>query len=248
MTVTNKLVSKSAKNEREMTFSVNGAEIKLTPAIVKNYLVSGNSEAVTDQEIMMFMSLCKFQKLNPWLKEAYCIKYGTSPATVVIGKEAFMKRAESQEDYDGFEAGIIIASEDGYVYRKGAFYDRQSETVVGGWAEVYRKTRKIPYRIEVSFDEYAGRTKDGKLNSQWATKPATMIRKVALVQALREAFPQAFAGLYSAEEQGEVEANATVVPNEDVVEAQDQTRPQEEQQHITATQPASDFGSQDSFF
>ena len=59
--------------------------------------------------------------------------------------------------------------------------------------------------MEVSFDEYAGKKKDGSLNSQWSKKPATMIRKVAAVQALREAFPQSFAGMYVAEEMGAAE-------------------------------------------
>ena len=36
--------------------------------------------------------------------------------------------------------------------------------------------------------------------SNWASKPATMIRKVALVQALREAFPEDLQGMYSIEE------------------------------------------------
>lgn len=56
--------------------------------------------------------------------------------------------------------------------------------------------------MEVPFDEYAGRKKDGSLNRQWSAKPATMIRKVALVQALREAFPQTFGGMYDADEVG----------------------------------------------
>ena len=42
--------------------------IKLNPAIIKQYLVRGNGE-VTGQEVMMFLSLCKFQKLNPFLNE-----------------------------------------------------------------------------------------------------------------------------------------------------------------------------------
>lgn len=63
----------------------------------------------------------------------------------------------------------------------------------------------------MSFDEYAGRKKDGSLNGQWSKKPATMIRKVALVQALREAFPKTFGGLYSAEEQGMIEEPADIM-------------------------------------
>ena len=39
-----------------------------------------------------------------------------------------------------------------------------------------------------------------------------MIRKVAMAQALREAFPSAFGGMYTAEEQGTTEPEMTAVP------------------------------------
>ena len=78
----------------------------------------------------------------------------------------------------------------------------------------------------MSFDEYVGRKKDGSLNSQWSKKPATMIRKVALVQALRETFPSAFGGMYAAEEQGteEPEAYAMTPPVEEAAAAQAQAQ------------------------
>ena len=65
----------------------------------------------------MFINLCKYAGLNPWLKEAYCIKYGNEPATMVVGKEAFMKRAEKTPGFDGMEAGIIVMSGNEVVYR-----------------------------------------------------------------------------------------------------------------------------------
>ena len=77
--------------------------------------------------------------------------------------------------------------------------------------EIDKLKQSKAVRIEVSFDEYAGRKKDGSLNGQWSKKPATMIRKVALVQALREAFPKTFGGLYSAEEQGMIEEPADIM-------------------------------------
>lgn len=79
------------------------------------------------------------------------------------------------------------------------------EKIIGGWAEVWRNDRAHSTRIEVSYDEYVGLKKDGTPNRQWAAKPATMIRKVALAQALREAFPSALGGMFTAEEQGQVE-------------------------------------------
>jgi len=65
---------------------------------------------------------------------------------------------------------------------------------------VYRAGLSVPVRAEVSFEEYVQRKTDGSPNRFWAEKPATMIRKVAIVQALREAFPDEFGGLYSPEE------------------------------------------------
>ena len=64
-------------------YKANGEIVKLSPDTIKRYLVSGNGN-VTDQEIMMFLGLCKYQHLNPFLREAYLIKYGDrSPATMV---------------------------------------------------------------------------------------------------------------------------------------------------------------------
>lgn len=199
MAVGNSLAPKAQQKPEKVEFEVAGEKVVLTPQTVRDYLVSGDKERVTMQEIVMFINLCRYAGLNPWLKEAYCIKYGNEPATMVVGKEAFMKRAESAPGYDGIDAGIIVTTGDAITYRKGTL-KLSGEEILGGYAEVYRKDRSHPYRIEVSFEEYAGRKKDGRLNSQWSKKPATMIRKVALVQALREAFPDNFSGLYSEEE------------------------------------------------
>lgn len=218
MAVQNSLAKKEATNEQAVEYMAGGMKVKLTPSIVKNYLVSGDKDRVSIQEVAMFMNLCKFSGLNPWLKEAYCIKYGNEPATMVVGKEAFEKRAEENPAYDGDESGIVVLDKNGVItYRKGTL-KLPDEDIIGGYAEVWRKDRTYSTRIEVSFDEYAGRKKDGTLNSQWAKKPATMIRKVALVQALREAFPTSFGGMYIAEEQGIDEPNFSV---SDVIEMQE---------------------------
>lgn len=201
-------------NSQATVFMAGNMEVRLTPDIVRNYLVAGDPKSVTFQELAMFINLCKFQGLNPWLREAYLIKYGTSPATLVTGKEAFMKRAERHPQYDGFKAGIIVVSGEEIVYREGMFA-LPSEEIVGGWAEVYRKDRTQPYRSEASLAEYAGRKKDGTMNGQWQSKPATMIRKVALVQALREAFPEELGAMYIAEEQNQ---EPMQIPIEDVPE------------------------------
>lgn len=182
-------------------YEVNGEKIQLSAGIVKNYLVSGNSENVTAQELGMFIQICKAQKLNPFLREAYLIKYGNQPAAIVTGKETFTKREMRNSNSNGHEAGIIVVNLNKQVeYRNGTFYLKGQEQLVGGWAKAFRKDKEKPIEVTVTLDEYIGKKKDGSINSNWSARPATMIRKVALVQALREAFPEDFEGLYSPEE------------------------------------------------
>ncbi len=179
--------------EREMAFKANGEEVRLTQGMVKKYLVRGNAQ-VTDQEIMLFMNLCKFNGLNPFLNEAYLVKFGSNAAQMITSKDAFMKRAECHPNYEGFKAGIIVLRNNEIVYQEGCF-KLKSDELVGGWAEVYRSDRKNVIRQEIAFDEY------NKGQSLWKDKPTTMIRKTALVQALREAFPDKTSGLYTEDEQ-----------------------------------------------
>lgn len=157
------------KNDNQLVeFSANGEKVKLSPAIVRNYLVNGNGQ-ISDQEVVYFINLCKSQGLNPFIKDCYLIKYGnTSPAQMVVSKDVFLKRAERNSEFDGLDAGIIVINNESgeLTYRKGAFYLKDREEVVGGWADVFRKNVSHPTHIEVSFEEYAGKTKDGKLNSQ----------------------------------------------------------------------------------
>ena len=103
MAVGNSLAPKAQQKPEKVEFEVAGEKVVLTPQTVRDYLVSGDKERVTMQEIVMFINLCRYAGLNPWLKEAYCIKYGNEPATMVVGKEAFMKRAESAPGYDGID-------------------------------------------------------------------------------------------------------------------------------------------------
>lgn len=200
MAVKNSLTKPDFESAK-IKYDSNGTEVTLSPSIIKKYLVSGQG-SVTDQEVVMFLNLCKAQRLNPFLREAYLIKYGNQPATIVTGKEVFTKRARRNKDYVGQQAGVIVLKEDGSIEQRIGTFKLQDEELVGGWAKVFIKGYEQPVEITVSFDEYVGKKKDGEINSQWSTKPATMIRKVALVQALREAFPEDFQGLYSSEEMG----------------------------------------------
>jgi len=163
----------------------------LTMLDIKRYICP----TATDQEAMMFLRLCQAQGLNPFVRDAYLIKYNANgAATMVVGKEAFTKRAETHPQFDGFKAGVIVKDDDGQYHYPEASFAYPDNELIGGWAEVYRKDRKMPFRVEVNITEFTTNM------NQWKKMPGTMIRKVALVSALREAFPTAFAGLYDAAE------------------------------------------------
>ena len=196
-------------------YKVNDEEVKLSPTIVKKYLVNGNAE-VTDQEVVMFMKLCQHQRLNPFLNEAYLVKFknnrgGEGKAQIIVSKETYMKRAERASGYDGFEAGVILDRNGEIVEEEGSF-TIEGDKLLGGWAKVYKKDRSRPYTAKISMKEYS------KGQSTWNAMPATMIRKTAIVQALREAFPEDLGALYTQEESDQIHMSEEEIVEREIKE------------------------------
>ena len=168
--------------------------VEVTPALLRQMF---NCPDATDFEIFQFVQLCRLQRLNPFTGDAYLIKYGKgNPASFVVGKATFTQRAEAHSEFDGLESGIVVQRGETIEMLDGTLY-YPGDVILGGWAQVYRKDRRVPLKKMVTFTEYdTGR-------SLWKSKPGTMIEKVAIVQALREAFPTSFAGLYDSSEMGQ---------------------------------------------
>lgn len=204
-----KEITKQEEKNPKVTYDVAGQEVTLSFRIIKDYLTKGNG-AVSDQDLMQFMSVCKFNQLNPFLNEAYLIKFGDKPAQMVVSKEALMKRAEANKEYEGLRAGIIIRRGDEIKEIEGCFLLKEDE-LLGAWAEVYRRDRKFPIVAKVSLEEY------DKKQSLWNEKKSTMISKIAKVQALREAFPSQLGAMYMQEETIDV---STEVVSRKVVDAE----------------------------
>lgn len=175
--------------------SMDGQHLVVSFDDVKNFIC----KEATFTECRIFLETCRQYHLNPFTREAYLIHYDNknddSPCTIVLGKTCYLKMAENHPQYDGFEAGVIVLNTEAgeLIHREGSIV-YQDETLLGGWAKVYRKDRSRPFYEEVNFEEY--NTK----KSIWTKSPATMIRKVALTHALREAFPSTFGNLYDESE------------------------------------------------
>lgn len=184
--------------------SLSGINVQLDAQTVKNTLTRGNGQ-VTDQEVAMFIRTCQAKALDPFENgEVYLIKYDNkAPAQLVVGCHAYVRRADHFPDYRGHKCGITVVRDSGngipeIIQKEGScVYKAIGETLIGGWCRVFRERIKGNVEetfVEVSLEEYS----TGKSN--WSSKPATMIQKVAKSQAFRAAFPNEYEGLYTIDE------------------------------------------------
>ena len=222
-------LSKAEQNALTVSYDVLGTHVELDLQFVKSYLVRGNPEKITDQEIVFFMNTCKMQKLNPLVAgEVYCIKFGNEPAQMVVGKGAYLRRAFEHPDYLCKEDGIVVVRGNDILQKEGCCL-YPGETLLGGWCRVHfiRNGKERTAFKEVQLTEY------DKGQANWKSKPATMINKVAISQCVREAFPKDYEGLYSEEEMiasGAIPANYTIIPETGEVIEDDPTITQEQRQ------------------
>lgn len=222
-------LSKAEQNALTVSYDVLGTHVELDLQFVKSYLVRGDPEKITDQEIVFFMNTCKMQKLNPLVAgEVYCIKFGNEPAQMVVGKGAYLRRAFEHPDYLCKEDGIVVVRGNDILQKEGCCL-YPGETLLGGWCRVHfiRNGKERTAFKEVQLAEY------DKGQANWKSKPATMINKVAISQCVREAFPKDYEGLYSEEEMiasGAIPANYTIIPETGEVIEDDPTITQEQRQ------------------
>lgn len=222
-------MSKAESNALVVSYDVLGSHVELDLPFVKKYLVRGRADLTSDQELVFFMNTCKMQGLNPLVNgEVYLIKYSKDdPAQMVVGKDAYLRRAFEHPDYLYKQDGIVVQRGDQIVQKEGCCL-YPGEGLVGGWCRVYfvRNGKERTAFKEVAFAEY------NKGMANWKSKPATMINKVAISQCVRDAFPKDYEGVYSEEEMvasGAIPANYTVVDDEP-------TEPEDEDPVITQEQ------------
>lgn len=156
---------------------------------------------LTEKQVGQALSLIKGRNLNPLANEVYIVVYkkknGGTEFSLIVSKEVFMKRANQNPNYKGFEAGIVVIDETGTMVERKGSLKLPTDKLIGGWARVYRQDFEVPVEVFVSMEEY------NKNQSTWNSMPATMIRKVALVNALREAFPEDLGNMYTEDDGGE---------------------------------------------
>ena len=139
--------------------------------------------------------MAKSRGLNPFTREIFAIKYGNSPATIVVSKQAILKRATMHPKFNGLLSGIFVKTSDGKIEKRDGGILLDDELLVGSWCEVFRKDWDKPMYCSCSMNEI----KQEK-NPLWQKMPVTMAIKTATVRACRDAFPEDLGGLYEQDE------------------------------------------------
>ena len=220
-------MSKAESNALVVSYDVLGTHVELDLDFVKKYLVRGKAELVSNQELVFFMNTCRQQKLNPLAQgEVYLIKYSEKdPAQMVVGKDAYLRRAFEHPDYLFKQDGITVLRGD-QIFQKEGCCLYPGESLVGGWCRVYfmRNGKERTAFKEVSFGEY------NKGQANWQNKPATMINKVAISQCVRDAFPKDYEGVYSEDEM--VASGAIPVNYKELDDQKQEEQPAEEEDPV----------------
>jgi phage recombination protein Bet len=205
-------LAQHASDERAPIVTFDAERIR----ILKETIMPGAS----DSELDFFMIVCRRTGLDPFARQIHAVKRIVSEKVVnERGREQWVKKDKwvYQVAIDGFR---LIAERTGkYRGQEVPLYCGED----GVWREVWfsktppaaskvgvlRKDFDSPLYGVAMFDEYAQKTdvwEDGertgvqRLNAMWGSKPCVMISKVAEALALRKAFPQEMAGLYSDDE------------------------------------------------
>lgn len=179
-------------------------KIKLSVGMVKSLLAVKTKSGATcsDEDALKFIAMCIAKRMNPFEGDAYLIGYDTKDGakfSLIAAHQTYLKRAEVHPEFDGMTSGLIlIHKENGeQIDSEGDFYRKDIHEVVGGWATVFFKQRKVPTKRRVRLDRFQ------KGFGVWVDDPAGMICKCAEADALRSSFPTMLGGLYTREEMGQ---------------------------------------------
>lgn len=240
---------------------------KLSPAEI-NILKGKYAAGASDAEFAVFIRVCERTALDPFTEQIRFLKRQKKERyrdgagqwqekwvdtfSIQVGIDGFRLIATRTGEYQG-QTEPQWCGKDG-VWR-AVWVD--SNAPVAARVGVYRKGFVAPLYAVAHFREYAQKSGD-RLIRQWANMPTNQLAKCAEALALRKAFPQELAGLYTDDEMAQADntkppaataapsgetadAGVTVDTNGRTSEADETARPEDGAYRSTFTFP---FGEQ----
>lgn len=167
---------------------------KLTPAQI-DLIKSQVAKGATDDELKLFITICRNTKLDPFIKQVHFVKRwdsreGKDIGSVQVGIDGFRAIAEDSGKYAGSDDAL---------FRDEMELDK---TKVPGQAtvSVYKlmdNGERYAFTATARWTEYYPGPKNGFM---WKKMPYGQLAKCAEALALRKAFPKLLSGLYAPEE------------------------------------------------
>ncbi len=158
------------------------AKTEIDEAKIREYIeVSGLASELTENERRQFIQFCTSYQLDPFKGEVHCSVYGQGEyrnLSLIVGFLTYVKRAELSGRLDGWSADIEGTGED-------------TKAVVTIW----RKDWSHEFQNRVHWKEAVQRKRDGSLTAFWKKMPRYLLKKTAIAQAFRLAFPAELAGM-----------------------------------------------------
>lgn len=163
----------------------------------------GQVELAPRAVIAKFMHTCNRTGLDPLARQIYCIGRGGRDGvewSIQTAIDGFRVIAERSQKYAGQDAAEWLTATGEWVpvFVKAL----HGEHPLAARVNVYRHDWKSdkPAVGVATWDEYAQYTKKGPLTQMWAQRGPGQLAKCAEALALRKAFPQDLAGLYTDDE------------------------------------------------
>lgn len=176
-------------------------ELNLTLEDVRHVIATPtkSGKLPSDRDIRLFLKLCEFRGLNPYVKDAFLVGYDSKEGpqfSTIVAHQAMVKRADAHDKYVGKKSGVIVwdKEKNEKVKIEGDVVP-STMTVIGGWCTVYRSDRpEHPETAETAMKAY------NKGFGHWNIDPNWMICKCAEAKGLRAGFPHDLEGMEIREE------------------------------------------------